>query len=55
MRVTSLSRSLAVAIAIVASCLLTVSMPLLAADDSDLGKKMVVVIVTYNFPGPVTL
>jgi hypothetical protein len=55
MRVTSVSRWLAVAVAIAASCLLTLPMPLLAADDPDPGKKMVVVIVTYNFPGPVTL
>lgn len=55
MRLARLSRSLLVAMAIVAPCLLVLSMPLLAADDSDRGAKMVVVVVTYSFPGPVTL
>ena len=54
MSLTRLSRSLAAATALVA-CLMTLSMPLFAADDSDRGTKMVVVIVTYSFPGPVTL
>jgi len=55
MRLARLYRSLLVAMAIVGQCLLTPSMPLFAADDSDRGTKMVVVVVTYNFPGPVTL
>ena len=41
--------------AMVALSLMATSRPLVAADGSALGSRMVVVIVTYTFPAPVSL
>ena len=50
-----LTRSLTITMAIVALSLMATSRPLVAADGSALGSRMVVVIVTYTFPAPVSL
>jgi hypothetical protein len=42
-------------IVFVVLCLLTRSLPSLAAEDPQRDTKMVVVIVTYSFPAPITL
>lgn len=55
MRLKRQSGLLAALIAVVVPWLLSVSLPSLAADDPGRGTTMVVVIVTYSFPSPVTL
>ena len=55
MSLKSQSELLAALIAVLVACLLTLSLPSLAADDPGRDTKMVVVIVTYSFPAPVTL
>lgn len=55
MRLRSLSKSMAVSIFVAAPILLTVPMPLVAAEDSGEGMKMIVAVVTYNLSRRATL